>query len=295
MDLKYLRGIFTALITPFNNYKLDLNAWSKLIAFQIENNIDGIVPCGSTGEGSVLSLNERVELIESCVKQAKSNTPVMASITSNNTEEAKALAINFASLGADCLLVVTPFYNRPNARGLIEHVNAINNCVNIPIILYNVPARTGCDLDIDTIETLASLNNVVGIKDASGKLDRPMEIRKRLGDQFVQFSGNDDTALAFNAQGGQGCISVISNIIPKESKLIQDFCSKNNFAEAQALFLKYSTLVSALNCDVNPVPIKYAASLMGLGNAELRLPLVELTVQNQNKIAKIMQELNLTL
>lgn len=295
MDFNYLRGVYTALITPFKGLGLDLEAWAGLIEFQIKNNVNGLVPCGSTGEGSVLSFDERIELIRSCVKHTKSRVPVMASITSNNTEEARILASKFASLGADCLLVVTPYYNRPSSRGLIEHFKAINDSVNIPIILYNVPARTGSDLDFSTIEMLANIKNVVGIKDASSKLDRPLEIRKRLGSSFIQFSGNDDTALAFNAQGGVGCISVMSNVIPKELNKVQELCSKNDFSGAMDLYLKYAGLCSALNCDVNPVPIKYAASLIGLCTEQLRLPLVGLTIQNQNKIARIMQELNLTL
>lgn len=287
------KGAFTALITPFSDEKIDENAYQSIIERQIEEGIHGLVPCGTTGESPTLSHEEHNRAIEICIEMAVGRVPVIAGAGSNSTTEAILMATHAEKKGADGVLIVTPYYNKPTQEGLYQHFKAINDAVGIPIILYNIPGRSVIDLTDETIARLAELKNIKGIKDASGNLERPSRLRMLVGSEFMQFSGDDGTALAFNAQGGVGCISVTSNIVPDLCVKLQELWAEGKFTEALAVHDKLMPLHSAMFCESNPTPVKYAASLIGLCEPDVRLPLVQPTDSSKERVRTTLQKMRL--
>ena len=288
------KGVYTALITPFTaKGAVDEAAFQKFIEWQIEQGVHGLVPCGTTGESPTLTHDEHNRVIDLCVEVAKGRVPVMAGTGSNSTDEAIMTTRHAKKSGADCALVVAPYYNKPTQEGLYQHFKAINDAVDIPIILYNVPGRTIVDIKDETIARLAELPNIVGLKDATGDLARPYTLRAKLKKDFCLLSGEDQTAVAFNVSGGQGCISVASNIMPKACAEVQEACLQKDYVSALTLHDRLVALNSVLFCETSPGPVKYAASLMGKCLANLRLPLVDVSETSQKEIEKILNNLRL--
>lgn len=283
-------GIFTALITPFSHGKVDEKAFQAFVEWQISNGVHGVVPCGTTGESPTLSFEEHNRVISLCVEAAKGKTKVIAGTGANATDEAIMLTRHAQKAGADAALIVAPYYNKPTQEGLYQHYKAIAAAVDIPIILYNVPGRTVVNIQDETIERLAGIPNIVGIKDATGDLARVCTLRARLGDKFQQISGEDMTAVAFNAQGGIGCISVTSNIAPKQCAEVQTLTLQGKFKEALALHERLVPLHEAMFCETSPSPVKYAASLLGKCQEDLRLPLLPPSASSKVKVKDAMQK-----
>lgn len=268
------RGSITALITPFRNGEIDWDAFERLVEWQIESGTHGLVPVGTTGESPTLSHDEHHQVVQRCIKIANGRVPVIAGTGSNSTREAISLTQQAQEDGADGALVVTPYYNKPTQDGLFAHYKALHDATDIPVIIYNIPGRSVIDMSLDTMCGLAELPRIVGVKDATGDLGRPLLLRDRLGDGFCQLSGNDDTATGFLAQGGHGCISVTSNIAPVECAKMQDAWSAGDLATMAAMRDRLAPVHKALFCETSPAPVKYAASLLGFGTDEVRLPLV---------------------
>lgn len=290
-----VKGALSALITPFQaDGGLDVKAFEKLIEWQIEQGIDGLVPSGTTGESPTLSHEEHRLVIKRCVEVTNGRVPVIAGTGSNSTCEAVALAEHAQASGADGVLVVTPYYNKPNQHGLIAHYGAIAQAITIPLFIYNIPGRSVIDMSEQTLAELKnSYKNIVGIKDATGCLDRVAQQRIACGPSFIQLSGNDCTAVAFNAQGGSGCISVTSNVAPKLCAQLQKACSAGDYKRALAINDKLAPLNIALFLEPNPVGVKYAASLMNLVQPYVRLPMLPLAAETKQIIAEAMQHADL--
>lgn len=270
-------GAITALITPFKNGKVDEQAFGDLVRWQIAQGIHGLVPCGTTGESPTLTHEEHNRVIDICVEAAAGKVPVIAGTGSNSTDEAVMLAKHAAKAGADAILVATPYYNKPNQEGLYQHFKAIAGAADIPIVLYNIPGRSVVDMTDQTTARLAELPNVVGIKDATGNLERVGTLLMALkGREFCLLSGEDATAVAFNVQGGVGVISVSSNVAPAQVAKVQELCLKGQYVEATKLQNTLLPLHKAMFCDSSPAPAKYVASKMGKCANELRLPLIPL-------------------
>ena len=288
------KGVYTALITPFTAQgTVDEKAFQEFVEWQIEQGVHGLVPCGTTGESPTLTHDEHNRVIDLCIEVARGRVPIMAGTGSNSTDEAIMTTRHAKEAGADAVLIVAPYYNKPTQEGLYQHFKAINDAVDIPIILYNVPARSVVDIKDDTIARLAELPNIVGLKDATGDLARPYILREKLKKDFCLFSGEDMTAVAFNVSGGQGCISVASNIMPKACAEVQEACLRNDYVSALTLHDKLVSLNSILFCETSPAPVKYAASLMGKCLPNLRLPLVGVSELSQKEIKKILSNLRL--
>lgn len=268
------KGSITALITPFKNGEIDWQAFERLVEWQIESGTHGLVPVGTTGESPTLSHEEHHQVVQRCIKITNGRVPVIAGTGSNSTREAISLSQHAQDDGANAALIATPYYNKPTQDGLYAHYKAIHDATNIPIIVYNIPGRSVIDISNDTMCKLAELPRIIGVKDATGDLGRPLMIRNRLGDSFLQFSGNDDTAAAFLAQGGHGCISVTSNIAPIECAKMQDAWAAGDLKTFVAMRDILAPVHKALFCETSPMPVKYAASLLGFGTDEVRLPLV---------------------
>lgn len=269
------KGSITALITPFDkNGDIDWKTFDRFVEWQVAEGSHGVVPCGTTGESPTLTHEEHRKLITRCVEIVAKRIPVMAGTGSNNTREAIDFTAHAKSAGADGALIVTPYYNKPTQDGLYAHYKTIADAVNIPIILYNIPGRSVIDMSIDTMCRLAEIKNIVGVKDATGDLTRPLNLRSRLGDSFIQLAGDDGTASAFLAQGGHGCISVASNIAPKACAQMQDAWASGDIKTMAVLRDRMAPLFKALFVETSPAPIKYAASRMGFGTDAVRLPLV---------------------
>lgn len=269
-----VHGSIPALITPFRNGIVDEQAFQALVARQIAEGTHGLVPCGTTGESVTLSTKEHVRVVEMCVEVAAGKVPVIAGAGSNNTAHAIELAEHAKRAGADAVLVVAPYYNKPSPEGLFAHFKAINDAVDIPIYLYNVPGRTVIDMSAETVGRLAQLTNVVGIKDASNDLGRIAKHRALAGEKFIQLSGDDPNAIGFNAHGGRGCISVTANAAPKLCAQLQDATLQGAYDTARAIDDKLWPLHKAMFCEPSPAPAKYACSLLGLCTDEVRLPIV---------------------
>jgi 4-hydroxy-tetrahydrodipicolinate synthase len=266
-------GSFTALITPFRQGQLDEPAFRRLVEWQITEGTHGLVPVGTTGESPTLTHDEHKRVVELTVEIARKRVPVIAGAGSNATSEAIDFARHAAKVGADAVLVVTPYYNKPTQEGLYLHFKAINDAVDVPIIIYNIPGRSVVDMSVDTMTRCFALKNVVGVKDATANMARASQQRAAMGPEFNMLSGEDATALGFMAHGGQGCISVTSNIAPRLCADFQNACLKGDFKAALALQDRLMPLHDALFCEANPGPVKYAASRLGLCEAETRLPL----------------------
>jgi 4-hydroxy-tetrahydrodipicolinate synthase len=272
-----VHGSIPALITPFRSGIVDERAFQALVERQIAEGSHGLVPCGTTGENVTLSLKEHRRVVELCVEAAGRKAPVIAGAGSNNTAHAIELAQIAKDVGADAVLVVAPYYNKPSQDGLVAHFKAINDAVDIPIYLYNVPARTITDIAPEAVGRIAQLKNVVGIKDATSDLSRVAKHRALAGDKFIQLSGEDPSAIGFNAHGGRGCISVTANVAPKLCAQMQEATLRGAYDAARAIDDKLAPLHKALFCEPSPAPAKYACSLLGLCTDEVRLPLLTCT------------------
>ena len=268
------KGSIVALITPFRDGKVDEKAFADFVNWQIDQGTHGLVPVGTTGETPTLSHEEHRRVVEICIEVADGRVPVIAGCGSNSTEEAIGLFKFAKEAGADAGLVVAPYYNKPNQEGLYQHFKAIHDSADLPLILYNVPGRTIADIQVDTVVRLSKLANIVGIKDASADLVRPVTTRLGAGKDFWQLSGEDGTILAFMAQGGVGCISVTGNVAPKLCAEFHEAWIKGDLAKAQEINDRLMPLHQALFCDTSPGPVKYAVAKLGLIEEELRLPLI---------------------
>ena len=281
-----IKGAYTALVTPFKtDGSIDYDKVEELIEFQIKNKIDGIVVCGTTGEAATLSDFEKKSLIKFVVEKVNKRIPVMAGTGTNDTANSIHLSKYAQNVGANSLLLVTPYYNKTNQQGLISHFATIANNVTIPCMLYNVPSRTGVDILPDTVITLSKIDNIVGIKEASNNFSNLLKLIANKPKDFSVMSGNDDSIVPLLSLGGNGVISVLSNIYPLETHMICDNYFKNNHSKSTSLQLNFSEVISNLFCDINPIPIKKAMNILGFNVGSVRLPLVELD-ENKSKILK---------
>jgi len=283
-----LKGSITALVTPMRNGQIDEEAFHGLVDWQIAEGTHGLVPVGTTGESPTLSHAEHKRVVEICIQVAAGRVPVIAGAGSNNTTEAIELARFAEKAGADALLIVTPYYNKPNQEGLYQHYKAINDAVGIPIIIYNIPPRSVIDMSVETMARLFELKNIVGVKDATAKVERVSLQRHAMGPDFVQLSGEDATALAFNAHGGRGCISVTSNVAPKLLSEFQTACLGGDYAKALDYQDRLMPLHRALFLEPNPTGVKYALSVIGKMSDDVRLPLVKVSEQTRTEIRAAM-------
>jgi len=290
------KGSNVALITPFKNNGLDEEAYIKLIHFHIDNGTNGLVPAGTTGESPTLSHDEHQRVIDLCIKESNGKIPVIAGTGSNSTEEAISLTTHAEKAGANGALIVTPYYNKPTQEGLYQHYKAINNKCGIPIIIYNIPGRSVIDMSVDTMARLYELKNIVGVKDATGDLDRVNQTLEKMGKDFIQLTGNDDNAFEFNKRGGVGAISVTANIAPKLCSDFQKFSKSdtdNEMKEAERLDKILQPVHHSMFVESNPSPVKYAAKLLGLCDDNVRLPLVKVTDTTKEIVKKALQSAKL--
>ena len=293
MNNTVFTGSGVAIITPFNENGIDFESFGKIIDFHIENNTDAFIVCGTTGEAATMPDEEHLSAIEFAVKRVNKKIPVIAGTGSNDTNHGIKLSVEAEKLGADALLVVTPYYNKSNKQGLITHFKAIAGSVNIPIILYNVPSRTGMSISLDVLEALTSVENIVGIKEASGNMSFAMEIAAKFGKRFDIYSGNDDIIVPIMSIGGKGVISVLANVMPQETHDICALYLEGKTEESMELQFKLLNLINTLFCEVNPIPVKTALNLMGFNAGKLRLPLYEMDEANKNKLISALKENNL--
>ena len=277
------KGSFVALITPFKDGKVDETAFRSFIEWQITEGSDGLVPCGTTGESPTLSHEEHQKVTEICIEVTDGRIPVIAGAGSNSTEEAISLAQHAKTAGADAVLVVTPYYNKPTQAGLFAHYKAINDNAKIPIIIYNIPGRSIIDMSVETMAELSNLDYIVGVKDATAQLDRPILTTLACGKDFCQLSGEDGTAIPHLAAGGHGCISVTGNILPRQCSEMQKAWAEGNVKKAMELQELLMPVHAAMFCETSPGPVKYAAELLGLFSSEARLPITE--IADDSKIA----------
>ena len=290
------KGSNVALITPFKNNKLDVEAYIRLINFQIDNGTNGLIPAGTTGESPTLSHEEHQKVIELCIQESTGKNPIIAGTGSNSTEEAISLTTHAEKVGADAALIVTPYYNKPTQEGLYQHYKAINDKCGIPILIYNIPGRSVIDMSVDTMARLFELKNIIGVKDATGDLSRVDKQKSKMGKDFIQLTGNDDNALEFNRRGGVGAISVTANIAPKLCADFQKFSTSledNEIKEAEKLDKILQPVHNSMFIESNPSPVKYAAKLLGLCDDNVRLPLVKVTKPTMEIIKKALVSANL--
>ena len=290
------KGSNVALVTPFKNDNLDEETYIKLIHFHIKNGTNGLVPAGTTGESPTLSHDEHERVIDLCVKESNGKLPVFAGTGSNSTEEAISLTTHAEKIGANGALIVTPYYNKPTQEGLYQHYKAINDKCGIPIIIYNIPGRSVIDMSVDTMARLYELKNIIGVKDATGDLDRVDKTLKKLGKNFMQLTGNDDNALEFNRRGGVGAISVTANIAPKLCSEFQKFSiikDEQNQLNAEELNKILQPVHHSMFVESNPSPVKYAAKLLNLCEDDVRLPLVKVADSTKEIIKKALQSAKL--
>jgi 4-hydroxy-tetrahydrodipicolinate synthase len=283
------KGSNVALVTPFKGNSLDEETYIKIINFHLENGTNGIVPAGTTGESPTLSHKEHEKVIELCIQEAKGKIPVIAGTGSNSTTEAISLTQHAEKAGADGALIVTPYYNKPTQEGLYQHYKAINDKCGIPIIIYNIPGRSVIDMTVDTMARLFELRNIVGVKDATGDLNRVDETFKKIGNEFIQLTGEDGLAYEYNKRGGVGCISVTANIAPKMCSDMQKFSKSQNNDEqkkAEEIDKKLQPVHKSLFIESNPSPVKYAAKLIGLCDDNVRLPLVTVLDETKAEVKK---------
>jgi 4-hydroxy-tetrahydrodipicolinate synthase len=283
-----LKGSITALVTPIRDGRLDEDAFRAFVDWQIVEGSHGLVPVGTTGESPTLSHDEHKRVVDICVEVAGGRVPVIAGAGSNNTAEAIDLARHAEKAGADAVLVVTPYYNKPNQEGLYQHFKAINDAIGIPIVIYNIPPRSVIDMSVETMARLFELENIVGVKDATGKIDRISQQRHAMGPDFIQLSGDDSTALAVMAHGGHGCISVTSNVAPKLLSEFQAACMAGDYAKALTYQDRLMPLHQALFIEPNPAGVKYALSVIGRMTDDMRLPMVKVTAPTQKQIRTAM-------
>jgi 4-hydroxy-tetrahydrodipicolinate synthase len=286
------KGSNVALITPFKDDSLDVENYIKLIHFHLENGTSGLVPAGTTGESPTLSHKEHQQVIDLCIKESSGKIPVIAGTGSNSTDEAISLTTHAEKAGANAALIVTPYYNKPTQEGLYQHYKAINDKCGLPIIIYNIPGRSVIDMSVETMARLFELKNIVGVKDATGDLDRVDKQLKAMGKEFIQLTGNDDNALEFNRRGGVGAISVTANIAPKLCSNFQSLTllsDDKSQKEAESLDKILQPVHHSMFIESNPSPVKYAAKVLGLCDDAVRLPLVRVTDSTKNIINKALE------
>ncbi len=287
------KGSIPAVITPFIKDKVDYDSLTKVLTHLIDNGSHGLVPCGTTGESPTLLHGEHKKIIEETIRIADKRIPVIAGTGSNNTLEALEYTDHAEKSGADAALIVTPYYNKPTQSGLYEHFKKIAEKTNIPIIIYNIPGRSIVDMSIETMIELSKIENIIGVKDATNDLFRPLLTRKKMENNFCYLSGEDGTALAYLAQGGHGCISVTANVAPKLCSEMHSAWQESNISKAQDINLKLASLHNALFIESSPGPVKYAASLLGLCYKDTRLPLSEIKDDTKKLVKNCLQELEL--
>ena len=290
------KGSNVALVTPFINNKLDEENYIKIINFHLKNGTNGLVPAGTTGESPTLNHDEHQRVIELCIKEANGKIPVIAGTGSNSTEEAISLTTYAEKAGVNGALIVTPYYNKPTQEGLYQHYKAINDVCGIPLIIYNIPSRSVIDMSVDTMARLFELKNIIGVKDATGNLDRVDQQREKMGTEFIQLTGEDGNALEFNRRGGSGCISVTANVAPKLCSDFQKFSfsnSNNEKKESERINEILQPVHKSLFIESNPGPVKYAAKLLNLCSDEVRLPLVKVMKSTQDEIKKALSSAKL--
>ena len=290
------KGSNVALVTPFKNNKLDEEAYIKLIDLHLSNGTNGLVPAGTTGESPTLSHDEHEKVIEICIKETNGKIPVIAGTGSNSTDEAVSLTKHAEKAGADGALIVTPYYNKPTQEGLFQHYKKINDNTSLPIIIYNIPSRCVIDMSVDTMARLFELKNIVGVKDATGDLKRLDETIKKLGNEFIQLTGEDGLAFKFNRRGGVGIISVTANIAPKlcsDMQRLSKSDNKDDVIKAEKIDNILQPLHKVLFIESNPAPVKYAASLLGLCSDEIRLPLVKIQKNTEKEVKQALSSANL--
>ncbi len=287
------KGSIVALITPFNNNKIDEEKYASLIHYHISNGTKGLVPAGTTGESPTLDHDEHKKVIEIAIKESNGKIPVIAGTGSNSTSEAIELSKHAENAGANALLIVTPYYNKPTQEGLYQHYKTINDNVGIPIIIYNIPPRSVVDMSVDTMARLYELKNIAGVKDATADLNRVDLQLKKMGPEFIQLSGEDGTAMEFNSRGGVGCISVTANVAAKLCSEFQEASlkrgDKKSIKKTKEINNKLMPLHKALFIESNPSPVKYAASLLNLCSEDVRLPLVKLTEKTKKEVEKALK------
>mgnify|MGYP001311672507 CR=1 FL=1 len=290
------KGSNVALVTPFKDNQLDEENYIKLINFHLENGTNGLVPAGTTGESPTLSHKEHEKVIELCINEAKGKIPVIAGTGSNSTEEAISLTKHAEKAGADGALVVTPYYNKPTQEGLYQHYKAINDSCGIPIIIYNIPGRSVIDMTVDTMARLFELKNILGVKDATGILERVNQQKSKMGNEFIQLTGEDGNAFEFNKRGGVGCISVTANVAPKLCSEMQKLSLSNDnekISKAENIDKILQPLHKSLFIESNPSPVKYAAKLLNLCDDAVRLPLVTVMDNTKEEVKKALKIANL--
>jgi len=283
-----LRGSITALVTPFKDGALDEEAYRDHVNWQIENGTHGLVPVGTTGESPTLTPREHDRAIAVCVEEARGRVPVIAGAGSNSTAEAVEFSQHAEKVGADAVLIVTPYYNKPTQEGLYRHFKAINDAIGIPIVIYNIPGRSVIDMSVETMARLFDLKNVVGVKDATANVARVSLQRQAMGPDFVQLSGDDATALGFMAHGGHGCISVTANVAPGLCSEMQEACLKGDYASALKVQDRLMPLHAALFVETNPSPAKYALSVLGRMSDEVRLPMIPVSEGTRHTVQRAM-------
>lgn len=293
MKLPIFTGSAVAIVTPFSKGGVDLTALERLLDFQLQNGTDAVVVCGTTGESSTMSYRERMRTIEFCVEYVAGRVPVIAGSGSNSTENAVILSRDAQRSGADALLAVTPYYNKATQAGLIRHYTTLADAVSCPVILYNVPSRTGVNIAPETCARLAEHRNILGIKEASGDLGAVQRIRRLCPPDFYIWSGNDDETIPICALGGKGVISVAANVVPAQMHRLVELCLQNDFAAAGELQIALKPLCDALFCEVNPIPVKTALNLMGWEAGPLRLPLCQPSEEHLQLIQTTLAEYGL--
>jgi len=287
------KGSFVALVTPFQNGAVDETAFQSFVDWQINEGTHGVVPCGTTGESPTLTHAEHKRVTELCIEVTQGRVPVLAGAGSNSTAEAVELAQHAEGAGADAVLVVAPYYNKPTQNGLYAHYKAINDAIGIPIYIYNIPGRSVVNVDLETLERLAALPNIKGVKDATSDLALPIAVRRAIGPDFCQLSGEDATAIPFLAAGGHGCISVTGNIAPALCAAQHTAWAEGDVAGAQVIQDRLIPVHTAMFCESSPGPVKYAAELLGLCRAEMRLPLVEISAASKTQVEAALRDANL--
>jgi 4-hydroxy-tetrahydrodipicolinate synthase len=287
------QGSIPALITPFKNGNIDYESFYKIIEWSLSEGSHGFVPCGTTGESPTLSHQEHIKVVDECVRIVDKRVPVIAGTGSNNTVEAIEFTNHAEKSGADAALVVTPYYNKPTQEGLQAHFKKIAESTSLPIIIYNIPGRSVVDMTIDTMSTLSNISNIVGVKDATNDLFRPLLTQTKIQKDFCYLSGEDGTALAYLAQGGQGCISVTANIAPKLCSDMQNLWRERKINLAQDINIKLSKIHHVLFIESSPGPVKYATELLNLCSAETRLPLVPIKDSTKALVKECLVEIGL--
>ena len=286
-------GALSAIITPFRDGAIDETALRDLIEWQIQNGVDGIVPCGSTGESATLTHAEHERVIRIAIEQARKRVPVVAGTGSNSTAEAIRLTTFAREAGADGALLISPYYNKPTQEGIVKHYKTIAQSVSLPLIVYNIPGRTGSNILPETLARLADVPNIVGVKEASGSMEQVSDIHRLCGERLTILSGDDSLTLPLMALGGKGVIAVITNIMPRETRELAAAALAGDFARARELHYRMLPLMRVLFLETNPIPVKYAASLMGKCTAEMRMPLTTMSPGPAEKLRGVMQEMRL--